>query len=162
MLDSTPGSPEAYYIGSPRAVSDSSGLGNRQATEQGHGTTEPDTAMKELDALVKGPEQVCKLLPQPAGARPGGPEPPATSTGAAGGAAHDGITASLHDEFPGDELTDDELVLNALRHLQVQGIGAPQLYGNASAKAMKRALAVRGISIPRKRIQELIRTDAMS
>ena len=58
-----------------------------------------------------------------------------------------------------DELTDDELVLMLFRDLQCQGI---RFSGNATARAIKRGLAERGISIPRKRLLELMRTHAMS
>ena len=113
-------------------------------------------ADQSADATGDGPGQVGKL-------------PPRTS-GAADDAAHDavhGIMASLRDELPGEEMTDDELVLLLLRghralSEQLHGFDASPLRGNAGAKAIKRVLAAAGISIPRKRIQELMRAHAMS
>ena len=49
---------------------------------QGIDVTESVTRNVEFETPVKGPKQVHKLLPRPAGARPGVQKPPATGSGA--------------------------------------------------------------------------------
>ena len=48
-----------------------------EAVVQRHDTPALGTPLKELDATVKGPEQVRKLFPRPVGARPRVQKPPA-------------------------------------------------------------------------------------